>query len=121
MPTRTIAGDADAVEVSALLWQATGCLEGASPAEGGALTAEYPLREMGTPGLLTGLWEGAQAQVAGDRGPRLQAREIAAVHDALVAAWRRRGDVVGAARGSFPRTRASTGRSSLGGAGVCKG
>jgi len=91
MPTRSIAEDADGVEVSALLWRATGCVEGASPSEGLPRAGEHALRRLGTPALLTGLWGGAQALVAGDGGPRLQEREIAAVHGALVAAWRRDG------------------------------
>ncbi len=99
MPTRSIAEDADGVEVSALLWRATGCVEGASPPEGLTRAAEHPLR-VGTPALLTGLWGCAQARVAGDGGPRLQAREIAAVHEALVAAWRPLRD--GPARGQGP-------------------
>jgi len=86
MPTRTIAGDAAGVEVSALLWRATGCVEGASPAEGLTLGVGHPLRGLGTPALLRGLWGYAQALVAG--GPRLQGREIGEVHGALVAAWR---------------------------------
>ncbi len=109
MPTRSIAEDADGVEVSALLWRATGCVEGASPPEGLTRAAEHPLR-VGTPALLTGLWGCAQARVAGDGGPRLQAREIAAVHEALTAAWRMRRD--GPARGQgppVPRVRGSRG------------
>jgi len=88
MPTRSIAGDPDGVEVSALLWCATGCVEGAYPPEGLTLAAEHPLRRLGTPALLTGLWGCGQELVAGDGGPRLRVREIAAVHGALVAAWR---------------------------------
>ncbi len=110
MPTRTIAGDAAGVEVSALLWRATGCVEGASPAEGLTLGVRHPLRGLGTPALLRGLWGYAQALVAGDGGPRLQGREIAAVHEALTAAWRLRRD--GPARGQgppVPRVRGSRG------------
>ena len=92
MGTRTIAEDADAAEVSALLWGAAGCGEGASVPESLTLGAGLPWRGLGTPALLRGLWEGAQAEVAGDGGPRLQGREIGAVHEALVAAWRRRRD-----------------------------
>jgi len=44
---------------------------------------------LGTPALLRGLWGGAQAEVARDGGPRLHRREIAEVHAALVAGWRR--------------------------------
>ncbi len=87
MATRTIVGEADAVEVSVLLWQATGCLEGTSPVEGVTRAAGHSRRGLGTPALLTGLWGCAQAQVAGDGGPRLQRREIGVVHAALVAAW----------------------------------
>jgi len=68
MPTRSIAEDADEVEVSALLWRATGCVEGASPSEGLPRAGEHALRRLGTPALLTGLWGGAQALVAGDGG-----------------------------------------------------
>jgi len=96
MPTRSIAGDADGVEVSGLLWRATGCLDGAFPSEGLTLAADHPLRRSGTPGVLRDLWGDGPALVAKDGGLRLQAREIAAVHEALVAAWRMRRD--GAAR-----------------------
>jgi len=82
MPTRSIAGDADEVEMSALLWRATGCVEGAFSLEG------HPLGRLRTPTLLDGLWACAQTRVAGDRGLRLQTLDIAAVHEALVAAWR---------------------------------
>jgi len=90
MPTRSIAGDADRVEVSGLLWCATGCLDGAFPSEGLTLAADHPLRRSGTPGVLRDLWGDGPALVAKDGGLRLQAREIAAVHEALVAAWRMR-------------------------------
>ncbi len=92
MSTRTIAGDAVGVEVSALLWRATGCLEGAPPAEGLPGAVEQELQRRGTPALLRGLWAYAQALVSGDGGPRLQGREIGEVHAALVAAWQRQPD-----------------------------
>jgi len=98
MATRTIAEDADAVEMSALLWRATGCVEGASPADGLTLGAGHPLRGQGTPAVLAGVWGCAQALMAGDGGPGLREREIGAVHEALVAAWPRQRDGVGAAR-----------------------
>jgi len=88
MPARSITEDADGVEVSELLWRATGCGDGASPSAGLTLAVDHPLRRSGTPGVLRDLWDAGQALVAGDGGPRLQAREIAAVHEALVAAWR---------------------------------
>jgi len=89
MGTRSIAGDADGVELSALMWRATGCVERPSLAEGLGRAAEQAVRERGTPGLLQGLWGGAQAEVARDGGLRLHAREIVDVHEALVAGWRR--------------------------------
>jgi len=91
MATRSLAEEPDGVELSGLLWQATGCLEGASPVEGltvAAVAGGHPLQRGGTPALLTGLWGSAQTQVAGDGGPRLQGREIVDVHEALGAAWR---------------------------------
>ncbi len=95
MPTRSLTADPDSVEVTALLWQGTGCLAGPCPPEGAALTAAHPLRRLGTAALLRGLWGCAQAVVtrkvpaAGtDASPRLQDLDIADVHDALVAAWR---------------------------------
>jgi len=89
MGTRSMAGDADGVELSALVWRATGCGEGASSTEGLTLVAGHPLRGLGTPAVLRGLWGGAQAEVARDGGPRLHGREIVDVHGALVAGWRR--------------------------------
>jgi len=100
MPTRSIAGDPDGVEVSGLLWRATGCVDGASPPEGLTRAVDHPLRRLGTPALLTGLWGSAQALVAGDGGPRLHEREIADVHEALVAGWRRLRDGTGRADGT---------------------
>ena len=91
MGTRSLAGDADGRELSALVWRATGCGEGLSLPEGLALATEHPVWQMGTPALLRGLWGlwgGAQAEVARDGGPRLHEREIGAVHEALVARWR---------------------------------
>ncbi len=88
MPTRSIAEDPDGVEVSTLLWWATGCVDGPYPPEGLTLTAGHPLRRGGTPALLRGLWGCGQGREAGDGTPQLQERGIAAVHDALVAAWR---------------------------------
>ena len=76
-------------ELSALVWRATGCVEGRSLPEGLALATEHPVWQMVTPALLRGLWGGAQAEVARDGGPRLHGQEIGAVHEALVAAWRR--------------------------------
>jgi len=93
MATRSLAEEPDGVELSGLLWQATGCLEGATPVEGltvAAVAGGHPLQRRGTPALLTGLWGSAQTQVAGDGGPRLQGREIVDVHEALGAAWRLR-------------------------------
>ncbi len=89
MGTRSIAGDADGVELSGLVWRATGCGEGPCVPEEVGLAADHPVRGLGTPALLRGLWSGAQAEVAGDGEPRLHAREIADVHGALVAGWRR--------------------------------
>jgi len=88
MPTRSIAEDADGVEVSALVWRATGCGEGLYPPQELGLAPDYPVRGLGTPALLRGLWGGAQTVVAGDGGPRLHEREIAVIHEALMAAWR---------------------------------
>ncbi len=88
MATRSIAGDADGREVSALVWRATGCVEGPYVPEEVGLAADHPVRGLGTPALLRGLWGGAQAEAAGEGMPRLHAREIAAVHGALVAGWR---------------------------------
>jgi len=88
MATRSSAGDADGEELSALVWRAMGCGEGPSGPEEGGLAADHPVRGLGTPALLRGLWGGAQAEVAGDGEPRLHAREIADVQGALVAAWR---------------------------------
>ena len=96
MGTRSIAEDADGVEVSALVWGATGCVAGASPPEGLTRAAEQVLQRVGTPALLRDLWGGAQAEVTRDGGPRLHARESADVHEALVAAWRRLRDGAGA-------------------------
>ncbi len=110
MPTCSIAGDPDGVEVSALLRYATGCVDGPYPSEGLTLAAEHSLRRLGTPVLLTGLWGDGQALMAGDGGPQLQAREIAVVHEALVAAWRPLRD--GPARGQgtlVPRVRGGRG------------
>ncbi len=116
MATHSIAEDPDGVELSGLLWRATGCLDGASPLEGLTLAVGHPLRLSGTPEVLRDLWGDGQALVAGDGGPRLQAREIAAVHEALVAAWRLRRD--GPPRGQgrpFPsvRTHASCAKPTL--------
>ncbi len=100
MGTRSVAGDPDGVELSGLLRRATGCVEDASSPEGLTRAAEHALRWLGTPALLRGLWSGAQAQVAGagEETPRLHEREIVAVHEALVAAWRRLRDEAGVAR-----------------------
>ncbi len=87
MATRSIARDADEVEISALLWRATGCVEGAYPPEGLTLVAGHPLRRLGTPALLAGVWGYAQMLVARDRGPQLQTVDSAMVHEALAAAW----------------------------------
>ena len=87
MATRSIARDADEVELSALLWRATGCVEGAYPPEGLTLVAGHPLRRLGTPALLAGVWGYAQMRVARDRGPQLQTVDSALVHEALAAAW----------------------------------
>ncbi len=87
MATRSIAGDADEVEISALLWRATGCVEGAYPPEGLTLVVGHPLRRLGTPALLAGVWGYAQMRVARDRGPQLQTVDSALVHEALAAAW----------------------------------
>jgi len=84
MATRSIARDADEVELSGLLWRATGCAEGADPL---TLGAGHPLRRLGTPALLAGVWEYAQVRVARDRGLRLQTVDSALVHEALTAAW----------------------------------
>jgi len=92
MPTRSIAGDPDGVEVSGLLWRATGCLDGPYLPEGLTRAVDHPLRWLGTPGVLRDLWGDGQALVAKDGGPRLQGREIGMVHAALVAAWRLRRD-----------------------------
>jgi len=89
MGTRSIAGDAEGVEVGALVWRATGCVAGASPPEGLTRAAEQVLQRLGPPALLRGLWSGAEAAIGGDGGPRLHGREIAAVHEALVAGWGR--------------------------------
>jgi hypothetical protein len=88
MGTRSIAGDADGVELSALVWRATGCVEGPYLPEGLTQAADHLVRGLGTPVLLRGLWGGAQAEVARDGGPRLHGREIGTVHEALVAGWR---------------------------------
>lgn len=88
MATRSIAGDADGVELSALVWRATGCVEGPYLPEGLTQAADHLVRGLGTPVLLRGLWGGAQAEVARDGGPRLHGREIGTVHEALVAGWR---------------------------------
>ena len=45
MTRRSIAGDAAGVEVSALLWRATGCVDDASPAEGLPWAAEQELQQ----------------------------------------------------------------------------
>ncbi len=95
-PTRSIAADPDSVAVTTLLWGATGCVDGPYPPEGLTLAAGHPWQGQGTPALLSGLWECAQALVAGDGGPRLQGREIGAVHEALGAAWQRERDGIGA-------------------------
>jgi len=86
MATRLIAGDADGMQLSGLLWRATGCVDGLYPWE----ERGHRVRRLGTPALLRGLWSGAQAQVAvsGEGRLRLHEREIGAVHEALVAAWR---------------------------------
>ncbi len=88
MTTRSMAGDADGVELSALVWRATGCGEGPSPPEGLTRAVGQVLQRLGPPALLRGLWGGAQAEVARDGGPRLHGREIGTVHEALVAGWR---------------------------------
>jgi len=89
MGTRSMAGDADGRELSALLWRATGCVEGPYVPKGLGLAPDHPVRRLGTPALLRGLWSDAQAQAAGEGMPRLHEAEIAAVHEVLVAAWRR--------------------------------
>ncbi len=89
METRSIAGDAGGRELSALVWRATGCGEGLYPPEGRGRGPDHPVRQRGTPALLRDLWGGAQAEVARDGGPQLHEREIGAVHEALVGAWRR--------------------------------
>ncbi len=94
MGTRSIAGDADGVELSRLVWRATGCGEGAVLPEERGLAADQRVRGLGTPALLRGLRSGAQAEVvgAGEGRLRLHEREIGGVHEALVAGWRRLGD-----------------------------
>ncbi len=147
MGTRSIAGDADGKELSALVWWATGCGEGLYPPEEWELAADHPVWELaadhpvwelaadhpvwelaadhpvwelaadhpvwglGTPALLRGLWGGAQAEVAGAGEPRLHAREIADVHEALVGAWRRLRD---GAEGRLEPSSYLDGRYSLG-------
>jgi len=64
METRSLMGDADGRELSALVWWATGCGEGTYPPEELTLGAEPVLRRLGTPALLRDLWGGAQAAVA---------------------------------------------------------
>jgi len=88
MTTRSIAEDPDEGELSLVVWWATGCMEGLYPPAELGLAPNHPARGLGTPALLRGLWDGAQAVGAGDGGPQLHAREIAAVHEALVAGWR---------------------------------
>lgn len=88
MTTRSIAEESDEGELSLVVWRATGCVEGVWPPEGLGRAAEQAVRGLGTPGLRRGLWGGAQAVVAGEGTPRLHEREIAEVHEALVAAWR---------------------------------
>ncbi len=73
MATRAIAGDADGVELSALLWRATGCMERPFLAEGLGRAAEQAVRGLGTPGLLRGLW-GAGAGAGGRGGNAAAAR-----------------------------------------------
>jgi len=95
MPTRSIAGDPDGVEVSALLWRATGCAEGCYPPEGLRLEPDHPLRRLGTPALLRVLRACAGVLLAGGacaegvETPRLHELDIVDLHDTLVAAWRR--------------------------------
>jgi len=102
MGTRSIAGDADGEELSALVWRATGCVEGLYPPEELGLASNHPVRRLGTPALLQGLWGGAQV-AAGDGGLRLHEREIAEVHEALVAAWRMQCDGPGSGQGFLPK------------------
>ncbi len=87
METRSLMGDADGRELSALVWWATGCGEGTCPQEGLTRAAGQVLQRLGPPALLRGLWSGAEAAIGGDGGPRLHGREIGGVHGALVAAW----------------------------------
>jgi len=87
-PTRSIAADPDSVELTGLLWCATGCTEGPYPPEELRLAAGHPLRRLGTPARLRGLWRCAQAIVVREGASHLQALTIADLHAALVAAWR---------------------------------
>ena len=89
MGTRSIAEEVDGRELSALVWRATGCGEGLYAPEERGRAPDPPVREVGTAALLRRLWGGAQAVVSGDGEPRLHEREIADVHAALVAGWRR--------------------------------
>ncbi len=90
--TRSISEDADSAELTTLLWCATGCTDGLYPPAGLRLAPDHPVRRLGTPALLRGLWACAAALLsrgtAGRAAPRLHALEIAELHDALVAAWR---------------------------------
>lgn len=90
MARRTIAGNADAVELSRLLWGATGCGEAASQSEEVTLVAEHPLplQRAGDGGTAAGPVGGRASAGGGGRGPRLQRREIGEVHEALVGAWK---------------------------------
>ena len=97
MTTRSIAEESDEGELSLVVWRATGCGAGVWPPEEVERATEQAVWGLGTPGLLRGLWGGAQAAVARDGGPRLHEREIGAVHEARVGAWRRLRDGAGEA------------------------
>ncbi len=107
MPMHSIAEEPDSLAVTALIWSAIGCLPGSFPPATIEVSADHPLRRVGTASMLHGLWACAQRHggsppilpACGEDGggaallpvaPRrpLQDLPLADVHSQLVAAWR---------------------------------
>jgi len=63
LPTHSIAEEPDSLAVTALIWSAIGCLPGSFPPATIGVSADHPLRRVGTASMLHGLWACAQRHV----------------------------------------------------------
>ncbi len=70
MGTRSIAGDADGIEVSALVWRATGCVEGLYPPEELGLAPDHPAGGVGAGARPSGAGAEDAGAAAGPVGRR---------------------------------------------------